>query len=310
LSLADETPTFGAQLDNIISAKVYNLGERKLKSAGNFTNQSTSLISDHAAAVEYGYGYTRERGHYLLNGLPSSVVATTDQHIVTPSLYWEFSPNFPVTVGFSYSRLERHRLDLPIPGSAGTIIDQYTPFISAHAELLHFFSGLDTQRTALFFGGNFSYTRADFYVTHFVLSSDTYDITPSFIFIHSLLDWSDGTPGHLSVTLSPAYDYAYTDYHSPVSHSSIRHGMVTVLGRLDYGLTQNFYLNAAATWLHDANEAPANGFYDWAVFGAGLTWRVAQTDSSAWLLKISYAYQAFYPETDTHSVSARVEWHF
>ena len=308
--LATTTQAFGAQLDSIISSKTYNLGERKLKSVGFPTNQLTEVTTDHAVAVEYTYGYFRARTLVAqpFPFPPESALTTADQHTVMPSLYWELTPNLPVTAGFSYSHSEQD-----VPGSGSVHADTYTPFISAHEELLHFFSGFDTRRTALYFGGNFSYSRTEYnFGDNGNNSSDTFDITPSFIFIRSLTDWQDGTPGRFNLTLSPAFGYSYLVVNGPVGSIS-RRGMISVLGRLDYGLTRNFYLNASATWLHDANEAPSsdfNGYHDWALFGAGFTWKFLQTDSNFWLLKLNYGYMAFYPDVDSHNVSARVEWHF
>jgi hypothetical protein len=243
-------------------------------------------LTDGDVSIEYSY-------HQDNIG---SIRSSSDS--VTPELYLEFSRHFSLTANFSYTHTS-------FDSFRGLSIDSYGPAIAADVELLHWFGQTDTDRTALYFEGEANYTRSEYSFGKGTMKLDYHGFAPAFIFLHSLCDWQDGRPGRLNLTVSPGYSY------NNVASDLLRNGVVSVLGRLDYGLTPALSVNASATWLHLANTSWNYGMTDdWAVFGCGMIFNFSHNQSHAWLARIGYDYEAFISQFQSQQVTARLEFHF
>jgi hypothetical protein len=256
--------------------------------------------------LELDYLYTRQWFQVLTpgGGYTSKAIAKFNGYAVTPSLFFVVRSNLFVTAGFSYM----HQ-DVSANFPAGPAYDNYSPFICADEELLHFLPHVDTARNSLFLGGDFSYTRSigsDGVFDKNSLAGNDYSFGPTLVYIRSLVDWSDGTPGRAAFTLNPAYTYNYMQSATSLGRS----GVVTVLGRVDYGLTRNLYLNVFATWLHQHQIGVASSDNDLAFFGGGLAAKLINRSNHLVLFRLGYSYEAFMKQTESHEISAQVEFHF
>jgi hypothetical protein len=296
-------------LNNLVAERVYNLGAPQLKSIDDVTNPpaATPFITDIDASVELNYTYSREWYQVATPGggyVSPDIVTKYNIYNVAPSVFFVIRSNLMVTAGFDYIHDQ-----VSVDGSDTEAVDGYTPFISADEELLHLLPHVDKARNALFLGGNFAYTRAVASMSGpFTanLGYNIYSFGPSLVYIRSLVDWKDGTPGRVSFTVNPAYNYEYAE----APYGLERTGYSTVLGRVDFGITPNLYLNLAGTWVHRDSIGSNGSYSDYAYFGGGLAAKLLNQSNHLVLLRLSYNYEAFIKQFDSHEVSAQVEFHF
>jgi hypothetical protein len=298
----------GTPLNNLITERVYNLEPPALKSFSSDTNaKAVPLITASDASLEFDYMYSRQWYRFVTPGggyVTPDIISKVNSYNVAPSLFFVVHSNLLVTAGFDYLHEQ-----ISEDGHDIQTFDDYTPFLCVDGELLHFLPHVDTTRNALFLGGNFAYTRAISSMNDPLavgIGYNAYNFGPSLVYIRSLVEWKDGTPGRVSLTFNPAYNYDY----SKSSFNLERISFVTVLGRVDYGITPNLYLNMAATWVHRDSIGFDGLHTDYAYFGGGLAAKLSNQSNHLVLFRLSYNYEAFLKQFEAHEVSAQVEFHF
>ena len=297
-------------LNNLITERVYNLEPPELKSLSSNTNASaaTPFITDSDTALEFDYIYTRQWFQLSTPGggyTAPEMITKINGYNTVPSFFFVIRSNLLVTAGFDYL----HEDISTIGSTTSQTFDDYTPFIYADEELLHFLPQVDTTRNSLLLGGNFSYTRSVSSVdapAPINLDYNDYIFGPSLVYIRSLADWSDGTPGRVSIALNPAYTYYYNQ--TPLGLE--RSGNFSLLGRVDTGLTRNVYLDVSAAWVHNIYAEHAGPDQDWAFFGVGLTAKLLNQSNHLLLFRLAYSYEAFLTHAEIHEISAQLEYHF
>ncbi|HTB83663.1 MAG TPA: hypothetical protein VK742_08415 [Candidatus Sulfotelmatobacter sp.] len=298
-------------LNNLITERVYDLQPPRLKNLSSDTNASAAMpfITASDVSLEFDYIYARQWFQMTTPGggyTAPEMITKINGYNTVPSVLFVIRSNLLVTAGFDYL----HEDISTIGSTTSQTFDDYTPFVYADEELLHFLPRVDTTRNSLLLGGNFSYTRSvssvDAPGAATGLGYNDYVFGPSLVYIRSLVDWPDGAPGRVSFTLNPAYTYYY--YQTPLGLE--RSGNFSLLGRMDAGLTRNVYLDISATWVHNIYAEHAGPDRDWAFFGAGLTAKLLNQSNHLLLFRLAYSYEAFLTRAEIHEISAQVEYHF